>query len=120
MLRTERPSGTFSPFSWHELNKSHVTGNAKLFVFNADRAHACTIIALAICKLAATAEFSSAAIAEFIIADDGLYIWRCEVVNSLRSSDEDNTNHTYIYDVSEYFILIGDHKMENGNAKKMD
>ena len=97
VLRTERPSGTFSPFSWHELNKSHVTGNAKLFVFNADRAHACTIIALAICKLAATAEFSSAAIAEFIIADDGLYIWRCEVVNSLRSSDEDNTNHTYIY-----------------------
>ena len=74
-------------------------------------------------KLAATAEFSSAAIAEFIIAD-GLYTWRCEVVNSLldslRSSDEYNTNHTYIYDVSECFILIGDHKMENGNAKKMD
>ena len=51
VLRTERPSGTFSPFSWHELNKSHVTGNAKLFVVNADRAHACTIIALAICKI---------------------------------------------------------------------
>ena len=71
-------------------------------------------------KLAATAEFSSAAIAEFIIAD-GLYTCRLPGdANSLRSSDEDNTNHTYIYDVSGYFILIGDHKIENGNAKKMD